>query len=233
MVMTGRSVFLIAGKKGVKETVNAILEAFPRAIRDKDLEHKNVMLLAAEHRQADIFMLLREKNIVNWLGQVDVEGNSILHLAAKYTRNEEMLIPGAALQMQREIKWFQFVKEKLPRYFSKLQNYNGQTAMEIFTETHKELAQERAKWLSNASQACSVVATLITTVAFATIASVPGGVHDHGDPVFQGKVAFNVFFHQSLPSSPCASHQSLSSCSLAFSLLPTKIWIIVIICPGS
>ncbi|KAJ8647545.1 hypothetical protein MRB53_000568 [Persea americana] len=65
--------------------------------------------------------------------------------------------------------------------------------MEIFTETHKELAQERAKWLSNASQACSVVATLITTVAFATIASVPGGVHDHGDPVFQGKLAFNVF----------------------------------------
>lgn len=116
--MTGRSVFLIAGKKGVKEMVTAILEAFPRAIRDKDLEHKNVMLLAAEHRQADIFMLLREKNIVNWLGQVDVEGNSILHLAAKYTRNEEMLIPGAALQMQREIKWFQVPFRLWPNCFS-------------------------------------------------------------------------------------------------------------------
>ncbi|XXG74415.1 hypothetical protein AAC387_Pa07g3142 [Persea americana] len=69
--------------------------------------------------------------------------------------------------------------------------------MEVFTETHLELAMQRAKWLSKASQSCSAVATLIISVVFATMATVPGGLiqeqQDRGLAVYKGKLAFNVF----------------------------------------
>ena len=38
--------------------------------------------------------------------KLDNEGNSALHLAAKQTEQKTGLIPGAALQMQWEIKWY-------------------------------------------------------------------------------------------------------------------------------
>ncbi|KAJ8645542.1 hypothetical protein MRB53_007290 [Persea americana] len=91
----------------------------------------------------------------------------------------------------------QFVKKQLPPYFSTLQNHKDQTKMEVFTETHLELAMQRAKWLSKASQSCSIVATLIISMVFATMATVPGGLiqeqQDRGLPVYKGKLAFNVF----------------------------------------
>ncbi|XXG39652.1 hypothetical protein AAC387_Pa01g0558 [Persea americana] len=101
------SPFLIAGRKGMIEMVGAILDSFPMAIHDKDLEHKNIMLLAAEHRQHKVYEKFLGNTFQSWFGQADAEGNSLLHLAAKYPDNQGQLIsgaiPGAALQMQREI----------------------------------------------------------------------------------------------------------------------------------
>lgn len=76
------------------------------AIHDMDLEQKNIIMLAAEHRQPEIYMIFLKRKTESWLGKVDVEGNTVLHLAAKHQDNQPLLIPGAALQMQREIKWF-------------------------------------------------------------------------------------------------------------------------------
>lgn len=100
------SPFLIAGRRGVKEMVEAILNNFPMAIHDIDLEHKNIIMLAAEHRQPDIYMIFLKRKTESWFGKVDAGGNTVLHLAAKHSDNQPLLIPGAALQMQREIKWF-------------------------------------------------------------------------------------------------------------------------------
>lgn len=76
------------------------------AIHDMDLEHKNIVMLAAEYRQPEIYMIFLKKKTESWLGKVDAKGNSVLHLAAKHSDKQPLLIPGAALQMQREIKWF-------------------------------------------------------------------------------------------------------------------------------
>ncbi|XXG65176.1 hypothetical protein AAC387_Pa05g2947 [Persea americana] len=65
------------------------------------------MLLAAEHRQHESYPKFLNYTFQSWFGEVDTEGNSLLHLAAKYQDNQGLLIsgaiPGAALQMQRDL----------------------------------------------------------------------------------------------------------------------------------
>ncbi|KAH9649869.1 ANK REP REGION domain-containing protein [Citrus sinensis] len=179
---------LIAARMGVTEMVEQILDTFPVAIHDLDSDRKNVVLLAIENRQT--------KSIFR---QVDSQGNSALHLAAKFGDHRPWLLPGAALQMQWEIKWYQFVKKSMPRHFFTRFNDNGKTPKEVFTETHKDLVKEGKEWLTKTSESCSVVAALIATVAFATSATVPGGVdQESGKPIFENEPVFNIFSISSL-----------------------------------
>ncbi|CAL1354150.1 unnamed protein product [Linum trigynum] len=99
---------LIAAKMGVKEVVQKILETFPIAIHDQDIDNKNVVLLAVENKHVQVFKLLKEKVILkeSVFGQVDKDGNSALHLAATFGDSRPWLIPGAGLQMQWELKWY-------------------------------------------------------------------------------------------------------------------------------
>ena len=109
---------LIAAKNGVTEMVQKILELFPVAIHDMNAEKKNIVLLAVEHRQPHVYKLLLRRNILkdSVFQQVDDKGNSALHLAAMLGGYKPWLIPGAALQMQWEIKWYEvrfFVSQSL------------------------------------------------------------------------------------------------------------------------
>ena len=99
---------LIAAKNRVKQMVDSILEKFPVAIHDRNKEKKNLVLLAVENRQPEVYELLLKKNILkdSVFGVVDNEGNSALHLAAMLGDYQPWHIPGAALQMQWEIKWY-------------------------------------------------------------------------------------------------------------------------------
>ncbi|XP_024197223.2 uncharacterized protein LOC112200423 [Rosa chinensis] len=196
-----QSPVLIAAKMGVTEMVEKILDKFPVAIQDVDSDNKNVILLAVENRQPHVYNLLQKRKILkeSLLRQLDNEGNSALHLAATCGRYRPWLIPGAALQMQWEIKWYKFVKNSMPhRYFVRY-NKRGQTPKEIFIDTHKHLIKEGSKWLTKTSESCSVVAALIATVAFATSATVPGGLNQHtGEPILKDKTAFSAFTISSL-----------------------------------
>lgn len=102
---------LIAAKSGVTEMVEKILELFPVAIHDTNTEKKNVVLLAVENRQPHVYQLLLMRNVLkdSVFGKVDDQGNSALHLAAKLEDHKPWLIPGAALQMQWEIKWYEVI----------------------------------------------------------------------------------------------------------------------------
>ncbi|XP_061994441.1 uncharacterized protein LOC133712347 [Rosa rugosa] len=196
-----QSPVLIAAKMGVTEMVEKILDKFPVAIQDVDSDNKNVILLAVENRQPHVYNLLQKRKILkeSLFRQLDNEGNSALHLAATCGQYRPWLIPGAALQMQWEIKWYKFVKNSMPhRYFVRYNN-GGQTPKEIFKDTHKHLIKEGSKWLTKTSESCSVVAALIATVAFATSATVPGGLDQHtGEPILKDKTAFSAFTISSL-----------------------------------
>ncbi|KAJ4722997.1 putative Ankyrin repeat-containing protein [Melia azedarach] len=192
---------LIAAKMGVAEMVEKILNIFPVAIQDLDSNNKNVALLAVENRQNRIYELLLNRKLLREtvLRQVDNEGNSALHLAATFGEYRPWLIPGAAFEMQWEIKWYEFVKKSMPRNFFVRYNNKGKTPKEIFTETHKDLVKEGREWLTKTSESCSVVAALIATVAFATSATVPGGVNQQsGKPILENEPVFNVFAISSL-----------------------------------
>ncbi|ONH93513.1 hypothetical protein PRUPE_8G235300 [Prunus persica] len=192
---------LIAAKSGVTEMVEKILELFPVAIHDTNTEKKNVVLLAVENRQPHVYQLLLKRNVLkdSVFGKVDDQGNSALHLAAKLEEHKPWLIPGAALQMQWEIKWYEYVKNSMPLHFFARHNRIGQTARDLFTESHKNIVKDGGQWLTNTSESCSVVAALIATVAFATATTVPGGIkEDSGKPTLENQPAFDVFAIASL-----------------------------------
>ncbi|KAH6796587.1 hypothetical protein C2S52_021141 [Perilla frutescens var. hirtella] len=192
---------LVAARNGVVEIVEGILRLFPVAIHDVNNDNKNVVLLAVEHRQPHVYKFLDDRKIMKEtiFRKTDKDGNSALHLAARLGEYRPWLIPGAALQMQWEIKWYEFVKNSMSPHFFPRHNNDSKTARDIFTETHGELVKEGGAWLTNTSQSCSVVAALIATVAFATSATVPGGVKsDSGTPTLQNEPAFNIFAISSL-----------------------------------
>ncbi|XP_068636203.1 uncharacterized protein [Aristolochia californica] len=191
---------LVASKNGVVEMVEKILRVFPVAIQDENKEGKNIVLLAVEHRQPYVYELLWKKYMKESVFQkVDNGGNSALHLAAELGNNRPWIIPGAALQMQWEIKWYKFVKSSMRSHFFMRLNNVGETAKEIFTKKHRDLVTEGGDWLNRTSESCSVVAALIATVAFAAAVTVPGGVkEDRGTPILEGKPAFDIFAITSL-----------------------------------
>ncbi|KAK6937568.1 Ankyrin repeat [Dillenia turbinata] len=192
---------LLAAKNGIVEIVERILKHFPVAIHDKDSEKKNVVLLAVENRQPQVYQFLLKCKIAREtvFQCVDGKGNSALHLPATLGGYGPWLIPGAALQMQWEIKWYEFIKNSKPLHYFFRYNAENQSPKDVFITTHRKLIQDGSDWLRKTSESCSVVSTLVATVAFATSATIPGGVkQDIGTPVLGNQLAFDVFAIASL-----------------------------------
>ncbi|KAJ7972742.1 Ankyrin repeat-containing protein [Quillaja saponaria] len=135
----------------------------------------------------------------NLIQSVDSNENTVLHYAAMLSKYKPWQIPGSALQMQWEIKWYEFVKEYVPQHFLFQNNKEEKNPGDIFIEDHKDLVKEGGEWLKSTSESCSLVAALIATVAFATSSTVPGGNEEKtGKPNLEGQPAFNVFAITSL-----------------------------------
>ncbi|RWR75616.1 Ankyrin repeat-containing domain-containing protein [Cinnamomum micranthum f. kanehirae] len=219
--MKEKSPFLVAAKMGVTEMVAEILDKFPVAIDDMNQEKKNAVLLAVENRQPSVYHYLLERypKKESLFQKVDNEGNSALHLAASFSQNRPWLIPGAALQMQWELKWYKFIKDSMPRHFFARLNSKRQTPKEVLTDTHRELVRVSGKWLTSTAESCSVVAALIATVAFASATTLPGGVkQDIGTPVFEGEASFDMFAISSL----VALCFSITSVTMFLSILTSR-----------
>ena len=100
---------LIAARNGITELVEELLKRFPTVIHDETSGGKNILLVAVESRQPQVYQLLFNKKLLKdrMFQKLDDEGNNALHLAAKLGMNMPWVIPGAAMQMQREIKWYE------------------------------------------------------------------------------------------------------------------------------
>jgi hypothetical protein len=72
---------------------------------------RSIFVSAVLHRQAKIFSLIyrlaNKKTMTTWF---DDDGNSMLHMAGMTGASTQInRIPGAALQMQRELQWFKVI----------------------------------------------------------------------------------------------------------------------------
>lgn len=76
-----------------------------------------------------------------------------------------------------------------------MRNSKGETPKDLFTKTHADLQKAGEKWMKDTANSCMLVATLIATVVFAAVFTVPGGNNqEKGTPIFLESNWFMVFF---------------------------------------
>ncbi|XP_058782284.1 uncharacterized protein LOC131656653 [Vicia villosa] len=196
--------YLIAASNGITEMVEKLQEIIPSVVFETNSNNENVLLLAVKNRQPRVIQMLTKKllpEVFDHLSlQFDKNENTMLHWAAytSFQRENTWRIPGVALQMMWDIKWYKYIKELVPEHFSNRTNEDKKTPSEIFKEHHKELLEKSVDWLRDTAESCSVVAALIAGVSFSTSGSVPGGNQQSGEPTLAGQPAFEGFAISSL-----------------------------------
>ncbi|KAG2672630.1 hypothetical protein I3760_13G051200 [Carya illinoinensis] len=185
-----------AMREGILEIVVGIVTANPKLLHIRDEENRGIVMLAALHRHADIFYAtFRSRQASMWAANRDVFGNNILHMVAMLTEFTPLdHIPGAALQMQRELQWFKQVESLCNPMITNFKNADGLTPRQLFTKTHKDLMKEGERWMKDTSTSCTVVGALIVTIMFAAAFTVPGGNNqESGLPIFLHDSLFKIF----------------------------------------
>ncbi|XP_043725903.1 ankyrin repeat-containing protein NPR4-like [Telopea speciosissima] len=183
-----------ATQNGIVEFIQDIIDNCPQPLSQlypksegSDYEGQTIFHYAIINRQENIFRLIHglgpTKNDLARLA--DNSKNLMLHLAAKLAPIQRLnQVPGAALQFQRELLWYKEVEEIIPSTHEEFQNKDNKTPKMLFIEEHKELLNDGATWMKETATQCMVVATLITTIMFAAVFTIPGSKEsDHtGEP---------------------------------------------------
>ncbi|KAG8367169.1 hypothetical protein BUALT_Bualt16G0044600 [Buddleja alternifolia] len=190
-----------AAKSGTHEIIEEIARVCPHTIYFGGRSTVEFFVMAVQNRSEHVYNLVYQmghhKIYYSCVG--DSLGNNVFHLAAKLAPSHKLnQIPGAALQMQREIQWFKEIEKIIdPRSREQLNKY-GKSPKVVFTEEHEKLKEEGEKWMKETANSCTITAALITTVMFAAAITVPGGTNSgtqsrNGFPIFTGDPAFIVF----------------------------------------
>ncbi|OVA01262.1 Ankyrin repeat [Macleaya cordata] len=185
----------LAATLGLDELVIRILQKHPAAATYRGKEGKNLLHIAVENRQEMIV------NILDWIGDEDPRlplrlksakddnGNTILHLAAMCNNQ-----PSSPLQMSQEFKWFDQVKNILPKDLVNHRNKDGKTAKEVFTENHAKMVEDAKTQLTNtASTCCSALVTAVTFAAGFSIANDNDKKEKNAD--HRTRVVLKIFSH--------------------------------------
>nr|XP_023873707.1 ankyrin repeat-containing protein ITN1-like [Quercus suber] len=188
---------LRAIKEGIFEFVFEIVKAEPQYLWTHDKKSTSIFSVAVQYRHAKIFSLIYGLDMKNALtGSRDSSNkNNLLHVAGMSAASTSVNdIPGAALQMQRELQWFKEVESIVPPKVHAHLNKDGLTPRELFTENHKEMRKDGEQWMKDTATSCTVVGALIVTIMFAAVFTVPGGNNqNNGFPIFLNKKLFMVF----------------------------------------
>ncbi|KAD7479094.1 hypothetical protein E3N88_02230 [Mikania micrantha] len=190
-------VVFIAAEMGNTNFLVELIRGYPDLIWKVNDNNQSIFHVAVKHRHAGIYSLLYEigtmKHMITPLR--DDDENNMLHLVGICTKQNPLEgVSGVALQMQRELSWFQEVKKMVPPAYRLRKNKDGLTPHELFTKEHKELVTQGEKWMKETASQCIVVGALIATIVFAATFTVPGGYNqNNGIPFFRTKATFVVF----------------------------------------
>ncbi|KAI3947596.1 hypothetical protein MKW92_009755 [Papaver armeniacum] len=205
---------------GIVEFFTVLTNSNPFLIHYKDGNGNGLYQHAVISRQEKIFNLISQMGLQKQGTELfDKDMNNILHCAGFWRPPQLINVSGAALQMQREIQWFQEVEKVVNLKYREMKNKKGTKPKDLFTVQHKSLVKEGEKWIKEASQACMVVSTLIATVMFAAAFTVPGGNNQNtGYPMFLNARAFMVF----IVSDAVSLFASCTSILMFFTLLTAR-----------
>ncbi|GJY47613.1 ankyrin repeat family protein [Tanacetum coccineum] len=142
-----------------------------------------------------VLMHLKNFDKSNYKMFIDDDGNNYLHLAARLAPIHKLnVVSGAALQMQRELQWFEEVKKLVNPKHRQTQNKKGETPMIVFRREHEKLRKEGEEWMKKTAEAYTITAALIITIVFAAAITVPGGNNgDNGKPIYETNTTFIIF----------------------------------------
>ncbi|KAI8020024.1 Ankyrin repeat-containing protein ITN1 [Camellia lanceoleosa] len=219
-----RNPLLVAAKLGIHEIIEEIVNSFPEAIFALNADDLYIFELAVIKRHENVFNLLYQlgEDKQYFARSRDNEGNTLLHLVGNKAPIEKLnVVPGAALQMQRELQWFKEVEKFVSPSYIDEQNDDGETPSTVFTNKHMDLVVEGEKWMKNRATSCTIAATLITitAVVFAAAMTVPGGNNNtSGLPIFSAEKAFIIF----VVSDAIALFMSTTSLLIFLSILTSR-----------
>ncbi|KAG5547686.1 hypothetical protein RHGRI_013396 [Rhododendron griersonianum] len=100
---------------GIHEIVEEILESFPSAIHLRSEKDQSLFHLAIVYRRENVFNLIyqmeEDRRARAFLSMPDASTNNALHSAGNLALQQQLFLrasaAGAALQMQRELQWFE------------------------------------------------------------------------------------------------------------------------------
>ncbi|KAJ9566380.1 LOW QUALITY PROTEIN: hypothetical protein OSB04_002346 [Centaurea solstitialis] len=171
---------------------------YPQAIEHIDEDGRDILHVAIKYRRMDVYKaVINMKNPLTRLrGKIDKFGNSILHMVGLKVRDQkaEGDIRSPALVLRDDLILFESVKKVCTTLATLQVNNNGVTAEQLFIENNVQLRIDAKEWMKSTAENCSIVAVLISTVAFAAAYTVPGGPNQEtGYPLLKNKPFFIVF----------------------------------------
>ncbi|XP_052174758.1 uncharacterized protein LOC127789799 isoform X1 [Diospyros lotus] len=173
-----RNPLIQAVENSIEELVEEILERFPDAAYTVDKNGKNVLHIAVEQKDKLLYDYLKTKVRKDvMLTATDDQGNTILHLATKQGNSPRILL-GHMNQMAWDVCWFKRVWYDSSCHFQYHRNLEGKTPGELFQENHVILREKAEKALKDMNTGLMLVSTLIGTVNYATLFTIPGGYND-------------------------------------------------------
>ncbi|KAI8560247.1 hypothetical protein RHMOL_Rhmol04G0240800 [Rhododendron molle] len=210
-----------AAKLGIHEVIEEIVESFPISVWARDKEGRNLFQRAVIERHANVFNLIYQmgdyRRLIVYMK--DGSGNNLLHLAGGLAPpNKLNLVSGAALQIQRELQWFQEVKMFANPEDIDWPNSHNETPAMLFTREHKKLVAEGETWMKDTANSCTIPSALIVTMVFAAAITVPGGINDTGLPIFSKDAAFKIF----VISDAVSLFASITSLLVVLSILTSR-----------
>ncbi|KAM0955810.1 hypothetical protein ACFX2I_024067 [Malus domestica] len=199
----------LAVKKGHVEYITHLCRANGNFIFVTDEKGRFIYQVVAECRQRKVFSLLYGIYNQNFQRRVayvaDKSKNNLMHVVGTISSAARINhIRGTALQMQRELQWFEEVKHMSnASAFDAINDTDKMTPRELFTKGHKEMVKAGEKAMKGTATSCTVVGALIVTIMFAAAFTVSGGNNQDTVMIFLGiltsRYAENDFL-KSLPT---------------------------------
>ncbi|KAM0056041.1 putative PGG domain-containing protein [Helianthus debilis subsp. tardiflorus] len=215
--------FIMALKNNTTEVIQQIITTFPHSIWYKTVNGYILPQVSIMNRCENVYNFFVHEVTHNkcfHIMRVDEDENNLLHLAGRLAPTHKLnMVSGAALQMQRELQWFEEVRKLMRPREREAMNKKEETPWMVFRKEHKDLRKEGEEWIKKTSDSYTITAALIITIVFAAAITVPGGNNgDTGKPIFGTKPSFLIFIF----SDAISLFTSTTALLLFLSILTTR-----------